>query len=94
HYADFSKKLVSETGSELLSIKDLYQRIKKLFLKTYDGNKIRLLGMGVSNMMYESIQNDLFMLDKDAKLRRMEHAIVKFNDGSIISARLLKTDDH
>ncbi|MGP1440304.1 MAG: DNA polymerase IV [Treponema sp.] len=95
HYSNFSKKIFSETGSKIISIKDLYHRVKKLFLKTYDGNKVRLLGIGVSNIENVHVQNDLFILDKDAKLNQIEKAIVnlKDNDKNIISARLLKAHD-
>ncbi len=91
-YANHSKRIASETDSKILSIKDLYQRIKKLFLKTYNGEKLRLLGIGVNNIESENIQNDLFVLDKDSKLHCMEHTVVKLktNDKNIISARLLK----
>ena len=93
HYSRLSKKIVSETGDKILSIRDLYQRIRKLFLKAYNGEKVRLLGIGVSNIESVNTQNDLFVLDKDLKLNRVERTIVKLNDKSIIPARLLKPHD-
>ena len=90
HYSRLSKKIVSQTGDKILSIRDLYQRVRKLFLKAYNGEKVRLLGIGVSNIESANIQNDLFVLDKDLKVNRMEQTIVKLNDKSIIPARLLK----
>ena len=93
HYSRLSKKIVSETGDKILSIRDLYQRIRKLFIKAYNGEKVRLLGIGVSNIESVNTQNDLFVLDKDLKLNRMERTIVKLNDKSIIPARLLKPHD-
>lgn len=93
HYSQLSKKIVSETGGKILSIRDLYQRVRKLFFKAYNGEKVRLLGMGVSNIESANIQNDLFALDKDSKLNRLEQTIVKLDDKSIIPARLLKPND-
>jgi len=93
HYSRLSKKIVSQTGDKILSIRDLYQRVRKLFLKAYNGEKVRLLGIGVSNIESANTQNDLFALDKDLKLNRMEQTIVKLNDKSIIPARLLKPHD-
>jgi len=93
HYSRLSKKIVSQTGDKILSIRDLYQRVRKLFLKAYNGEKVRLLGIGVSNIESANTQNDLFALDKDLKLNRMEQTIVKLNDKSIIPARLLKSHD-
>ena len=93
HYSYFSKKIVSETGDKILSIKDLYQRVKNLFLKIYNGEKVRLLGIGVNNIESRNFQDDLFVLDKDIKLNRVERTIVKLNDKSIIPARLLKSHD-
>lgn len=93
HYSRLSKKIVSQTGDKILSIRDLYQRVRKLFLKAYNGEKVRLLGIGVSNIESANTQNDLFVLDKDLKLNRMEQTIVKLNDKSIIPARLLKVHD-
>jgi len=93
HYSYLSKKIVSETGDKILSIRDLYQRVKNLFLKTYNGEKVRLLGIGVSNIESRNFQDDLFVLDKDIKLNRVERTIVKLNDKSIIPARLLKSHD-
>ena len=93
HYSRLSKKIVSQTGDKILSIRDLYQRVRKLFLKAYNGEKVRLLGIGVSNIESANIQNDLFVLDKDLKVNRMEQTIVKLNDKSIIPARLLKVHD-
>ena len=93
HYANFSKKIASETSTKILSIRELYKRVKKLFLRTYNGEKIRLLGIGVSNMETGSVQDDLFILDDDIKLNCLERTILKLNDKSIMPARLLKPND-
>lgn len=92
-YANFSKKIVSETGTKILSIKDLYKRVKKIFLKTYNGEKIRLLGIGVSNIENINFQDDLFVLGHEVKLSYMERTIAKLDDKSIKPARLLKLQD-
>ena len=82
-YANFSKKIASETGSKIISIKDLYERVKKIFLKTYNGENLRLLGIGVSNIENANFQDDLFVLDRDLKLSCMERTIAGLDDKSI-----------
>jgi len=92
-YANFSKKTASETGSKIISIKDLYERVKKIFLKTYNGENLRLLGIGVSNIENANFQDDLFVLDRDLKLSCIERTIAGLDDKSIKPARLLKLQD-
>ena len=71
----------------------MYKRVKKIFLKTYNGEKIRLLGIGVSNIENINFQDDLFVLDREVKLSYMERTIAKLDDKSIKPARLLKLQD-
>ena len=85
-YANFSKKIASETGSKIISIKDLYERVKKIFLKTYNGENL-------SNIENANFQDDLFVLDRDLKLSCIERTIAGLDDKSIKPARLLKLQD-
>lgn len=95
-YEDFSTVSVQSTSERFVSsVDDLFERIKSLFKKKYDGKSgIRLLGVGLQNIEDESTphQQELFDFGEEKK-RRLENAILKAQEKNpslkITKARLL-----
>ena len=79
-YEDFSTVSVQSTSERFVSsVDDLFERIKSLFKKKYDGKSgIRLLGVGLQNIEDVSTphQQELFDFGEEKK-RRLENAILK-----------------
>jgi len=91
-YSDFSKKTVSCSDGTIFSVSSLYQKAKSLFQQSFEGKKLRLLGIAVSNLFCEDEeQNELFSFPQKEKQRKVEHLIRSMQKQNIpiTSARLL-----
>lgn len=94
-YKDFSKKELSETGEYLLNTSDLYNRIKKIFVSSFEFKKLRLLGLGVRNIKYScnDLQESLFVTRENRK--EAEYTVRRLQrNNNIKLARLLKRTCH
>ena len=92
-YYDFSKKTVSSSDGTIFSVSSLYKKAKSLFEKTFEGKKLRLLGIATTNLFCENEEQDeLFSFPQKEKQRKVENLIRSMQKQNIpiTSARLLK----
>ncbi|MEG2711428.1 MAG: DNA polymerase IV [Clostridia bacterium] len=86
-------------SKEVSTTKEIYDVAIKLFKDSWDGRPVRLLGISLSNLVYdENLQTDLFNL-QNVKQDNLDHAIDKlmnsFNkDFKICRASSLFASDH
>lgn len=95
-YEDFTTVQIQETFSDYITcVEDLFEKSKKLFEKKVIKNKgIRLLGLGISNLQYNSKIQEQSLFDfGDSKKQAVENAILKIQSKNpqikITKARLL-----
>ena len=95
-YDDFSKKQCIKTGCPIYDTIDLYKRAKALFLSSYNKNKkIRLLGVGLTNIYSSSLQKCLFTEEEHNKKRNAEKLMRALQEKgfNIAYARLLNNNE-
>jgi len=71
----------------------LYKKAKSLFENTFEGKKLRLLGIATTNLFCENEEQDeLFSFPQKEKQRKVENLIRSMQKQNIpiTSARLLK----
>jgi len=93
-YFDHSKKTFSSSKSTVSSLSTLYKQAKDLFRLHFEGKKLRLVGLAVSNLFCEGDeQNELFSFPEEEKHRKVERLIRSMQKKNlpIHPARLLES---